>query len=834
MVITLAFFSAPSAGVADAYYRMLFEKAVFLLETRMEPRQAIPILQEIIKRHSYDRYYAARSQLYLGLCYKRMGSDQALQAFQEVIINYGDQSKVVKIAEAEIADLKIHEAKEKRKEGKPVLKLVQRFKTALKICDLSNDGRYLAYIDRETGSLSIFDNDRQKARRLSPGLPSDTATGFAERAKISPDTGRVAYSWRNEKGESELRIVGIDGAGTRILLRSKEIAGIHPAGWTARGDNILTVLLGTDRKTQVVLVSPSDHSMSPLVETGLRWPDRVQLSPDGRYLAYGLLTDQESLKRELFLCRIEDKKTTSLLGQAGDEWLIAWRPDGHNLLYACNRSENSGVWVLTVREGEPLPPPRQLTSEIGQIDPIALTKDGTFYFEFKDKDNKSSSATRKVTEIWAWENFLPEASETRTIPDDYPTIQSAVDAANSGDTIFVRKGRYFENIVIAKSLALRGEERKTTIIDGRGSGDVIHITAGQVIVIGITATNGAIGIEIGSGSPIQQVTLKNIVATQNSHFGIRSRNTGGYHLIEDSTFSNNGNFGVDVHQFSRSVIRNCEFFHNGIGLRSGWSWHVLLEGNRIYHNHSGGLTIDSCYYCAAEGNLIYANDGPGINLQYIPSRNTIRDNTLIKNSSALGLYLEWSSIGGNHIYHNDIIENRFQGSKSDRSEARYQFWDNGYPSGGNYWSDYSGRDKDNDGIGDSPHELAVGIKDNFPLMKPRGRLLATLEMDPGARFGPEHPGAWATARIELPAGLPVQDIDLSTLLLNESIALEKGTVSVGDSDDDGVPDLTVNFSGKEAARCLKPSAAAVELVISGKLKNGLPFEARRYPKATGR
>lgn len=44
--------------------------------------------------------------------------------------------------------------------------------------------------------------------------------------------------------------------------------------------------------------------------------------------------------------------------------------------------------------------------------------------------------------------------------------------------------------------------------------------------------------------------------------------------------------------------------------------------------------------------------------------------------------------------------------------------DNGYPSGGNYWSNYNGIDVDQDGIGDAPYLIDAGQADNYPLMAP--------------------------------------------------------------------------------------------------------------------
>ncbi len=54
-------------------------------------------------------------------------------------------------------------------------------------------------------------------------------------------------------------------------------------------------------------------------------------------------------------------------------------------------------------------------------------------------------------------------------PDNYTSIQDAINNASNGDTIFVYSGRYYEDIYIWKNINLIGEDRNTTIIElGRG------------------------------------------------------------------------------------------------------------------------------------------------------------------------------------------------------------------------------------------------------------------------------------------------------------------------------------------------------------------------------
>jgi nitrous oxidase accessory protein NosD len=87
-------------------------------------------------------------------------------------------------------------------------------------------------------------------------------------------------------------------------------------------------------------------------------------------------------------------------------------------------------------------------------------------------------------------NTNPAKSQnTITVPDDFSTIQEAINNANEGDTVFVRNGTYSGPIVINKSLTLEGENRDSTVIDGgtnEPSGSIVLVAADNVKISGFT------------------------------------------------------------------------------------------------------------------------------------------------------------------------------------------------------------------------------------------------------------------------------------------------------------------------------------------------------------
>jgi len=162
------------------------------------------------------------------------------------------------------------------------------------------------------------------------------------------------------------------------------------------------------------------------------------------------------------------------------------------------------------------------------------------------------------------------------------------------------------------------------------------------------------------------------------------------------------------------------------GLDVSKSTNLTILNNTIQGNISYGISLGNSNSTVISENRVigggvngYLTDDQGIVLGSSSKVQIFGNNVTLE---AIGIHL--SSSTGNRVYDNNLVNNTIQAQDDQPGQNS---WDNGYPSGGNYWSDYKGVDNCSgpqqnicpspDGIGDTPY-VFNSAQDNYPLMNP--------------------------------------------------------------------------------------------------------------------
>ncbi len=334
-------------------------------------------------------------------------------------------------------------------------------------------------------------------------------------------------------------------------------------------------------------------------------------------------------------------------------------------------------------------------------------------------------------------------------------LQDTIDKASPGAILKLPNGVYRGSIIIDKPISIIGVGDRV-IIDGVGKGSVITAKGSYITLKNLTITNSGsrhenldAGIKLSNGSQNEisncriknslfgidlqmvnnSIIQNNYITSKNLPLGLRgdglrlwySNNNiiRGNHLYKSRDmvvwYSHGNRIEENQGEWSRyslhfmyagkNFVKNNHYKFNSVGIFFMYSQDTIATGNIIESSLGAtGMGIglkDASNFTLKDNTILYCAQGMYIDRSpFEPdTHNWIEHNRILYNAEAIHFH----SLSINNIIKDNIIQGNIEDivndSKADRDKEETNLVIN------NYWDNYQGFDRDNDGIGDTPHQV---------------------------------------------------------------------------------------------------------------------------------
>ncbi len=256
---------------------------------------------------------------------------------------------------------------------------------------VSPDGKYVSFVDWNTGDLAVREVATGQEKRLTNKGPWTQSEAQVFDSRWSPDGQKIVYDWWDwdkEPGFVGIRVVGLDGQAPRTIYEVPDNQLTQTYAWSSDGEKILVLQSQgpTEKKTgRIALVRVEDGSAQflktlDLSRVAYNQVINMDLSPDGRFIAYSIPVGRNAFNKDIILLSVEDLREIALVEHPANDGLLGFTPDGAHVLFTSNRRGSTDAWMIPVSNGRAAGAAVMLAEGTGDIEPLGFTAEGTFYY----------------------------------------------------------------------------------------------------------------------------------------------------------------------------------------------------------------------------------------------------------------------------------------------------------------------------------------------------------------------------------------------------------------------------------------------------------------------
>jgi len=358
----------------------LLSEAIYQEEINGDLDEAIKTYQLVINRFPGNRKVSAEAYFHLGMCYEKMGRQDAMKAYQEVIRNYGDQKDIVAKARERLSKLEQPITKAEEPEG---IRIRQLWGSGYleDLGTVSYDGRFRSYVDWGVGNVALHNLITDEKKKLTDKASLGDTSYFALGTAISKNGKVIASSWWRPHNTTDLILVDVENPSMNNIY-SQAGEEVYPATWLSDKELVATRYIPDKSTVQIVSFNIKDKTLQ--VKKSFEKTQNFQLacSPDEKYIAYDFSNETDNGTSDINLLSTEVDKDIPLIRHPADDKVLGWVPGRKEFLFLSDRSGTWDLWAINLDAGNPTGLPKRIYADIGDVSPMGFTQNGKCYFGF--------------------------------------------------------------------------------------------------------------------------------------------------------------------------------------------------------------------------------------------------------------------------------------------------------------------------------------------------------------------------------------------------------------------------------------------------------------------
>jgi len=295
----------------------LYEKALYLEEAKGELQGAIDLYSKIAENRNADQSFQAKALLHMGLCYEKLGKQEAVKLYQRLVNNFPAQKNEVAIARERLSRLM------------PIAEKVTKASLTPKFTKINIPSLFLNAVTSPDGQrlLLVYD-EKLWTMPLSGNLGSDIPG-----KPVQLGTNGIKVIWAGLSWSADGKTIAFNELNRQYLKDIPE----------------------NEKKNQnIYIISPEGGNPEKIVENycdAFTVNYRISLSPDGKTLAYSSVNND---KMHIYSIPVKDGIPRKLVETEARE--PAFSPDGKMIAYVEDKELGrfgGGLWTVPALGGNP-------------------------------------------------------------------------------------------------------------------------------------------------------------------------------------------------------------------------------------------------------------------------------------------------------------------------------------------------------------------------------------------------------------------------------------------------------------------------------------------------